>query len=120
MSSLSWDKQFEFVLVDSPYLSKFAEANPDPYTFGEIMKEKCQYSTECAFPSLSVGTTLIAPRMLPSVSSKVYSHLGAFLRGAPKEQIARVWKIATEQYLKQLKEDKDKSVWFSTDGTGGK
>jgi hypothetical protein len=58
--------------------------------------------------------------MRPSLSSKVYSHLGAFLRGAPKEQIASVWKLAAEQYLKRLKEDKEKAVWFSTDGSGGK
>jgi len=116
-SSNASEKQFEFVLVNSPMLFKFAEDHPDPNTFwflNRLPSETGVYS----FPNLSHDTTLVSPRKKGSLDDKIYSHLASFLRGADNDQIAELWNLSADEMLRILHKFPEKSVWFSTHGTG--
>eukprot|EP00591_Stephanopyxis_turris_P003683 CAMPEP_0195525272 /NCGR_PEP_ID=MMETSP0794_2-20130614/25639_1 /TAXON_ID=515487 /ORGANISM="Stephanopyxis turris, Strain CCMP 815" /LENGTH=260 /DNA_ID=CAMNT_0040655697 /DNA_START=148 /DNA_END=930 /DNA_ORIENTATION=+ len=121
-SKTSPSKQFEFALIDTPYLYKFANGNPDPFTFADYLNCSSSSSSPddhppagCVFASLS-GDTLIAPRAEQDVPNSAYSHLGAFVRSAPDHQVDRFWKLVGKEYAQFLK--KKQSVWLSTDGRG--
>ena len=112
----NWDtKQFEFVLVDAPHLKSFAEFRPDPQAFAEHLA--CSGSSSgCAFNNLRGDARLIAPKALND-NHVAYSHLAAFCRQAPADQVAQVWQLAAQEYQQRVKNSLE-TVWFSTSGTG--
>lgn len=114
-------KQFEFVLVNAPHLRSFAESRPDPLAFAEYMTDAsgCNSSDGCAFPNMSGDAQLIAPCAVASQTDFVaYSHLAAFCRQAPANQVARVWQLAAQEYQYRVNSSTSKSVWLSTSGMG--
>ena len=114
----NWNnKQFEFVLVDAPSLYSFAESNPDPKAFSEYLSG-CRYDG-CTFPNLGGDAQLIAPKAIEQSNRLVqYSHLAAFCRQAPANQVANLWKLAAQEYKRQVETFQTRTVWFSTSGTG--
>ena len=117
-------KQFEFVLVNAPQLKTFAESSPDPNAFLEHFSS-CTSSASndvCAFVNLGGDAKLIVPRPLSTGSSKrmnhvAYSHLSAFCRMAPPDQVARLWQLSALEYQRRIY-NSSTTVWFSTSGTG--
>ena len=118
-SAQNWDrKQFEFVLVDAPSLQSFAESNPDPQAFAEHLSVCRSYG--CAFPNLGGDAQLIAPKArtpLDGSDAIPYSHLAAFCRHAPDDQVAHVWQLAAQEYQQRISSTSE-TMWFSTSGTG--
>lgn len=50
---------------------------------------------------------------------KVYSHLAAFLRGAPELQVSHTWQKVAAMYGDMLQtREPNKPVWLSTAGEG--
>ena len=114
-------KPFEFVLVDAPYLQRFAEARPDPQAFAKYLSCIPDDAPGCKFSNLGGDALLVAPRKLPQVSDlKVYSHLAAFARGAPDSQVNGLLRLACQSYAWRIKGSSasQKPLWFSTSGTG--
>ena len=113
------DKPFRFCIADGKRLFNFAEPRASSEAFQEHLQ--CQGSTySCRFANLSGDATLVAPKKTDTtLEDKAYSHLAAFLRGAPRTQVAAVWKKVAETYL-DLLETRDAShpVWLSTAGEG--
>jgi len=110
------DKSFEFVLVQNQYLFNFADARHDSVTFAEHLRTIPKDEVGCVFTNLGGDSTLIAPKGLVP-GSNVYGHLAAFARRAPKDQQLKFWKLATKTLWNKLKHDKNKTWWFSTDGS---
>lgn len=114
-------KIFEFVLINAPELASFAEQEPDSYTFAEYFnKQQCINQKYCCqFTNLGGDATLIAPRQVSEKSTKVFSHLKAFINDANEEQIVDIWKVTAQTYLNMLQtRSKTKPIWFSTSGMG--
>mmetsp|Transcript_21770 Transcript_21770/g.32028 ORF Transcript_21770/g.32028 Transcript_21770/m.32028 type:complete len:156 (-) Transcript_21770:1774-2241(-) len=119
-SSTAGQRQFEFVLVNSPSLFTFAEGNPDPFTFKEHLQCTPLNAPGCVFPNLRNDALLVAPRPLIDIdgstySDGIYSHLAAFVRDGPPLQVNEFWRLVASEYLKVLKE---RQVWLSTAGGG--
>ena len=118
-SAQNWDrKQFEFVLVDAPSLQSFAESSPDPQAFAEHLSVCRSYG--CAFPNLGGDAQLIAPKARTPLDGNdpiPYSHLAAFCRHAPDDQVAHVWQLAAQEYQQRISSTSE-TVWFSTSGNG--
>jgi hypothetical protein len=115
--STASEKAFEFVLVESTYLYKFADVEQDPLIFGEHFAQ-CTDAFGCVFPSLGGDSMLIAPKPTAGMGGNVYGHLAAFVRRAPKDQVIQFWKLVMETYLRRIDEIDPEMVWLSTDGTG--
>lgn len=109
------DKQFEFVLVNVPQLQSFAESTPDANAFSEHFG--CSTPEGCAFANLGNSAQLIAPKPMGKTPLTAYSHLAAFCRGAPHDQVATLWSLAAKEYQQRITSF-DKTTWFSTAGMG--
>eukprot|EP00565_Helicotheca_tamesis_P006679 CAMPEP_0185740040 /NCGR_PEP_ID=MMETSP1171-20130828/36836_1 /TAXON_ID=374046 /ORGANISM="Helicotheca tamensis, Strain CCMP826" /LENGTH=258 /DNA_ID=CAMNT_0028411775 /DNA_START=89 /DNA_END=865 /DNA_ORIENTATION=- len=114
-------RQFEFVLVDSPYLDN---GSCDPYAFQDHFQSvaKSSNAPACVFPNLGNDAILVAPLPLLDHESrstlsnnKVYPHLATFVRNGPSWQVNEFWRMVTTEYLKVLNE---RQVWLSTAGGG--
>ena len=129
------DHPFEVALVNEPALQRFAENHPDRDAFEEhfnacLMNNHNKMNTNppppptiCSFANLGGDAQLISPLPQTNVNDSSYSHLAAFLRRAPKPQVATFWKMASTEYLNvlQQKHEYDKNTsktWFSTNGMG--
>eukprot|EP00581_Thalassiosira_minuscula_P028154 CAMPEP_0183755264 /NCGR_PEP_ID=MMETSP0739-20130205/4083_1 /TAXON_ID=385413 /ORGANISM="Thalassiosira miniscula, Strain CCMP1093" /LENGTH=286 /DNA_ID=CAMNT_0025992047 /DNA_START=52 /DNA_END=912 /DNA_ORIENTATION=- len=109
--------QFRFALVDAPTLQS-AEDSPDTVSFAEHFRKCPADATVCSFGNLGKDAILVAPTPQSSVSSATYSHLAAFVRGAPKEQVVDFWRMGAQKYLEKLKKSPNERTWFSTNGMG--
>lgn len=110
---------FEFALVESAYLEKFADAGGDSTIFGDHFEGECAGNDDgCAFVSLGGQSVLIAPMKWNGVDDKAYGHLAAFVRRAPREQVEKYWSLVLRTYVESLQSSNDHRVWLSTDGTG--
>jgi len=123
---------FEFVLVEDSYLASFG-STPDKDAFAEFLTSpSCNdgsKSAGCVFTNLGGDATLVAPRdwspeSSPSLYSSSYGHLANFVRGAPEEQVLKMWQtvgnVLKEKYLdhKLSSSEADTPKWFSTAGGG--
>ena len=112
-------KQFEFVLIDSPSLFQFCESSPDPGAFSEHFQSCPPNSNDiCSFNNLGGDARLVSPKPRLNIEDSTYSHLGAFVRGAPTDQIRHMWKNVAFEYLKLFKDNPQKTFWLSTCGLG--
>lgn len=111
---------FEFVLVDTPLLKSFAESNASPRAFLQHL-QSCQ-GAACSFSNLGGDARLVAPQHSSGGGGSSdddyvsYSHLAAFVRKAPSEQVDELWRLVAFEYSKI--QGLSQSVWLSTDGTG--
>jgi len=101
----SSNREFEFVLLDSAGL----ERSPDRTAFADYFGS----SPVATFQNLSGDATLVVPSATDEHCS--YSHLAAFIRTAPSEQIHRLWQAVGTAMLLRFG---DEPVWLSTAGMG--
>lgn len=119
----SASKQFEFVLVNSKSLHSFVQRGHDFDAFKEHFQSANREdvaATSVSFPNLGRTSTLIAPKPMQPTKD-IYSHIGRFIRNAPKNEITFFFQLVGKQYRKILNEStggQDKSVWLSTSGIG--
>jgi len=108
-------KQFEFVLVDDPYLSKFA-ASADSWAFSQHFKD--DGVSAVTFSNLGGDAVLTVPQPIASNVEHIYGHCANFVRMAPLSQVVSTWRLAVQSFQNRIEERKDQTVWFSTAGTG--
>ena len=106
---------FEFALVQDDSLYHFANY-ADAYTFAEQFQLCPDNPYASVFANLGGDATLVIPKNDGGDKNR-YGHLAAFLRRAPVQQVAAVWKTAAETYGKQPTES-SQAIWFSTAGGG--
>ena len=51
------------------------------------------------FENLGRDATLVAPKPLQGVDHKYYTHLAAFMKGAPEDQVLEFWQAAGKTAL---------------------
>jgi len=98
---------FEFVLLDSPGLSR----EPDPEAFAEHFPGAD--AGVVSFANLSGDAVLIVP--CPLAEPSAYGHLAAFVRLAPEAQRHSFWQAVGEAMTRRVGV---KPVWLSTAGAG--
>ena len=103
------DRVFEFVLVNDPFLAM----EPEPEVFGGYFRDAPAEVVVLPIPNLGRTATLVVPRGLGD--DRVYGHLAAFVRGAPREQVHALWRCVAETAQAALS---DRPLWISTAGGG--
>lgn len=108
ITSASASRPFEFVVIDDPGLSR----EPEP---GVFRKHFVSSNTGgiATFPNLGGDATLVVP--CPREPGAAYPHLASFVRGAPPEQTAALWRAVGEAMARRVG---DRPVWLSTAGAG--
>jgi hypothetical protein len=102
------DRDFEFVLLNSPALAQ----KPDVTAFSEQFRAAGGKST-VTFANLGKDATLVVP--CPAGPADSYVHLGAFVRTAPSEQVHELWQAVGAAVESQISA---KPIWLSTAGMG--
>jgi len=124
-------KHFEFVLVNDPYLSTFAEF-ADTQAFSEHFEKKDDSTTTTTtnpttaaaviFSNLGYNAILIVPQPQSDDNvddiESVYGHCANFVRYAPPSQVYKTWKMVATAYLDRIEKKDEEPVWLSTAGTG--
>ena len=105
----SIDQGAEFVVIDSPALSRL---RPDSTPFQAHFSAH-PGSDVIEFPNLGGDALLIVPAPLEQADS--YPHLAAFLRTAPDRQKASIWRAAARAVRENLG---PAPRWLSTAGLG--
>lgn len=103
------DRPAEFVLLDYPPLQR----HPEFEAFAEHFEESSTDELAGAFTNLGKDALLIVPNQLTNPTN--YSHLAAFLRTAPAEQIHAIWQLVGKSMADQID---DTPRWLSTAGMG--
>ena len=102
------DRDFEFVLVDSPRLDRRADPSPFANQFAAA-----EADSVIAFPNLGRNGIMIVP--VPGPDHSIYCHLLSFLRGGTRQQSIQLWRTVGEQMENRVNEI---PVWLSTAGGG--
>jgi hypothetical protein len=101
-------REFEFVLLDSPGLSR----TPDKAAFAEHFVG-AGMQTVIEFSNLGGDAVMIVP--CPTGPLSAYCHLGAFVRQAPAPQQDALWQLVGAAMAQRLGA---RPVWLSTAGAG--
>ena len=104
------ERPFEFVLVNTP---TFASRRSDRKTYSDYFTDADVDNGVVSFPNISRDATLIVPS--PRSTDDNYGHLAAFVRGAPKAQVASLWLVLARTIKARLSET---PIWVSTAGGG--
>ena len=102
------DRDFEFVLVDSPRLDRRVDPSPFADKFATA-----EADSVIAFPNLGRNGIMVVPT--PGADHSIYCHLLSFLRGGARQQSNQLWRTVGEQMENRVNEI---PVWLSTAGGG--
>jgi hypothetical protein len=108
VSAATVTRQFEFVLMDSPALTRPA----DPRAFAAHFAGAGDAAV-VVFPNVGRDAVMVAP--CPIAAPSVYGHLAAFVRGAPAAQRQALWHAVGKAMAARIG---SKPVWLSTAGAG--
>ncbi|WP_028980419.1 DUF6940 family protein [Sporocytophaga myxococcoides] len=103
----TYHEKFEFVLVNSPLLSKITADN------SSFIQYFYQGKYVTSFFNLNRDAKLIVPIEIDN--SNNYSHIANFVRYAPCDQVEIFWKKVGEDILNSIER---KIKWVSTSGLG--
>ena len=103
------DREFEFVLLDSPSLVQ----PPDAKTFASYFTAAEPYTGVVVFENLGKDALLVVPS--PQADDSVYAHIGAFTRNGPNPQIHALWQTVGRTMQQRITHQ---PVWLSTEGHG--
>lgn len=112
ISAATVDRPFEFVLVDSPAL---ARARPQPEPFETEIGDGRGTNAVRTFENLGGDAVLVVPCAAGPLES--YTHLAAFVRLAPREQVHRLWRAVGAAVAARLQSTTER-IWVSTSGLG--
>jgi len=102
------DRIFEFVILNSPYLSQ----RTDPRPFQKFLNASKDEEV-LVFPNLGKDATLVVPTQ--KGDRDMYAHLASFTRHANQSQQHAFWQKVGETMQQNLSE---KPIWLSTAGAG--
>ncbi|HSI60301.1 MAG TPA: hypothetical protein VLA16_22270 [Ideonella sp.] len=108
-TSATLGEAFECVFLPSAAL---AQARPDPVPFAEHF-ERQPGAAAVVFESLGRDALLVAPGAQAPLAA--YTHLAAFMRGAPAAQVDETWALVARQALARVG---SAPLWLSTSGLG--
>jgi hypothetical protein len=109
LSSQTFDRESEFVLIEAPSLARRA---PDPRPFAAQFASAPDADV-LSFANLGGDALLIVPR--PLGPADAYPHLAAFLRQAPEGQVRSLWRHAAVAVRENIGRA---PRWLSTAGLG--
>ena len=110
VTSTTTDREFEFVIVDSPQL---AEVRTDERAFTNHFSSAQADASVIEFPNLGGDATLVVPCPLGPLSA--YAQLATFVRLALDEQQHQLWTMVGAALERQLGA---RPLWLSTSGLG--
>lgn len=110
VSKFTVEREFEFVLIDSPRL---ADIEPDPTEFNEYFESATE--EVATFPNLGNDALLVVP--CPIAKVPACTHLAAFVRAAHHTQQHLLWQTVGRELQEKLKEH-EQPIWVSTSGLG--
>ncbi len=105
----SVSRPFEFVVLDSPELS----VRPSAQAFAEQFAAVDGRADVISFANRGGDATLVVPRAI--APDNAYSHLAAFVRGAPPAQQHALWQKVGQLVEEQLAPE---PLWLNTAGAG--
>jgi hypothetical protein len=106
LATTTLPRDFECVLLDSPWLEVPADAS----AFAEHFPPDCARGV-VSFPNLGGDALLLAP--CPLAADSPYAHLAAFLRAAPGWQQHALWQALAETLAARIG---TQPLWLSTAG----
>lgn len=106
----SLDQNYEFVLVNSPQLSK---VNADSNPFQEQFNANSLKDSVIAFENLGRDAELIVPS--PITSKNTYAHLAEFIRNGPENQKHDLFSMLGNCLMRRMNST---PIWVSTSGLG--
>ena len=106
------NRQFEYVTIDGPILET---AQADPQAFLTELDALDAGRSVATFANLGGDAVLVVPR--PLAGGSAYSHLGAFLHTAPREQKHELLAALADAIDARLRR-RIGSIWISTAGQG--
>jgi hypothetical protein len=109
VSTASLQRDFEFVLLNSPGLAHTA----DEEAFAEHFVTHEEHAGIVVFDSLGRDATLIAPS--PRSPTTSYAHLAGFLRTASAAQTHALWRVVGATIQAKIS---PRPLWLSTAGGG--
>lgn len=109
ISAKTLDRDFEFVIINSPTLPSV----PDRHTFKDYFEPEGPDNGVVAFPNLGHDAWLIVPS--PATTDADYSGLAQFLRQAPITQQLTLWQVLARQIKLMLS---TRELWISVAGGG--
>ncbi len=105
----SQEKEFEFILVNSPSLERNARSSD----FAEHFEKASPGEEVISFPNLGRDAVLIVP--CPLESPSIYAHLAAFTRQASESQKHSFWGLIGALMRERVSK---KTIWLNTAGMG--
>jgi hypothetical protein len=109
LSAATAERDFEFVLLDSPGLAR----TPDPEAFAEHFTTAASRRGVIEFRNLGNDAIMIVP--CPNGPPSAYGHLAAFVREAPEQQRHALWELVGDAMERRVG---SAPVWLSTAGAG--
>jgi len=103
------DRDFEFVLLDSPRLARKA----DRKTFARQFAEATNDDGIAVFDNLGKNAVMIVPA--PDSKDSHYDQLAGFCRRAPAALQSALWQTVAKTMCEQIS---DRPMWLSTAGGG--
>lgn len=104
------DRPFEYVVTEA---SRLATASPEVEAFGEHFEKDSSGDGVVVFENLSRDAMLVVP--CPRTDHAHYTHVAAFLRGAPPAQVHALLSALGRSVLERIN---DRPLWVSTAGMG--
>lgn len=108
ISQSTVNREFEFVLIDSP---KLADVEPNPSDFRQHFESATEVVT---FPNLGNDALLVVPCPITDIPES--THLANFVREAPESQQHLLWQTVGRSLEQKL--DEQQFIWVSTSGLG--
>jgi len=107
-------RAFEFILRGS---HRLASARPDARAFEDHLAPCVRRGTPAAvFENLGGDALLAAP--CPVAAESSYTHLAAFVRHAPPQQVRGLWAQVGATAAARIRQQGERPVWLSTSGLG--
>lgn len=109
VSSTTLTRDFECVLLESPWLDTAA----DPTPFMSRFEASGEDQDALAFENLGGDALMVVP--VPSGATRAYAHLGAFVRDAPARRRHGLWSLVGRAMLERMG---PAPIWLGTAGGG--
>lgn len=103
------NREFEFVLIDSPSLVR----PPDPNTFASYFTASESDVGIVIFENLGKDALLVVPS--PQGADFAYAHIAAFIRNGPNSQNHALWQMVGRTMQQKIT---NQPIWLSTEGSG--
>ena len=103
------NREFEFVLLDSPSLVR----PPDTKTFASYFTTAESDTGIVIFENLGKDALLVVPS--PQADDSAYAHIAAFTRNGPNPQNHALWQMVGQTMQQRIT---NRPIWLSTEGSG--